>query len=120
MSAIEQNSWARPQRRAFLFGAAAACVAPLYAKAAPASRLIDEKWRRTGSLADPDARPWADFLGQWTSLSADGVARVDYAGALQAGARAPLSVWHSGKSQQLSSRMCPEHTPFMHWRAWRR
>lgn len=78
-----------PTRRVFLIGAAAAfALANLdRAEAAPASRLIDERWNAFGAGGDPEYGRWAAFLDRWVKLGEDGIARVDYGGALAAGGR---------------------------------
>lgn len=78
-------------RRAFLAGALALAAVP--ARAAPESRLIDPRWTGTGGGGDPDAAPWAGFLGRWLREGEDGLNRVDYAGAAAAGAVGPLRDW---------------------------
>lgn len=80
-------------RRAVLALAAAALAAPGGAAAAPASRLLSPRWAEFGAGGDPEAGPWAEFLGRWRRPGADGVARVDYAGAKAAGALGPLRDW---------------------------
>lgn len=95
------NTAARPDRRAafaclgagVLALAAPTLLAPGRAAAAPASKLIDEAWTRTGAGGDPDAGPWADFLSAWTAMGGDGIVRVDYRGALGAGAQTGLASW---------------------------
>lgn len=78
-------------RRTMLAGAAALAAAP--AAAALASKLLDQRWTKTGAGGDPDYAAWAEFLWGWRRMGSDGVARVDYAGAQAAGARAPLAAW---------------------------
>lgn len=81
-------------RRACLAGFGAALLAgPAAAQFVPGSDLLDPKWAATGTGGDPDHAPLAEFLLRWLRLPADGVARVDYAGALAAGADAPLRAW---------------------------
>ena len=81
-------------RRAVLAGLGAALLAsPAAAQFVPQPDLINAKWKATGSGGDPDYGPWAEFLSKWIRLPADGIARVDYAGAVAAGARAPLQEW---------------------------
>lgn len=80
-------------RRAILIGLAAS-AAPAALSAAPASVLLSPKWRAEGQGGDPDYGPWAGFLDRWLQApDAAGLARVDYAGAVAAGARAPLAAW---------------------------
>lgn len=83
---------ARLPRRAFIAGLLLT-AGPLRLEAAPSSRLIDPVWKRTGAAADPDAATWATFLDRWTAMGADGVVRVDYAGAKAVGADVALSDW---------------------------
>lgn len=73
-----------PTRRALLAGAAALpalALAPRPGAAAPRSRLLDARWKASGGGGDPDAGPWAAFLARRRVMGADGIARVDYAGA---------------------------------------
>lgn len=81
-------------RRSIIAGLGAVLLAsPVAAQFVPQPDLIDAKWKATGAGGDPDYGPWAAFLSQWLRQSNDGVARVDYAGAVAAGAGAPLSAW---------------------------
>lgn len=97
----DQSRAARPDRRAALlrFGAALlaagapALLTPRRVEAAPSARLLDEAWTRSGAADDPDAGPWAAFLANWTRPGGDGIMRVDYRGALAAGALDGLSAW---------------------------
>lgn len=83
-----------PTRRAVLAGAIAIAALPAApVAAAPKSKLIDQRWKTTGSGGDPDAGPWAAFLSAHLSMGGDGVARIDYAGAKAAGADKALSAW---------------------------
>ena len=84
---------ARPRltRRALIGGALALAAGP--AIAAPASKLLDARWKKTGAGGDPDAGPWAKFLTAYRKMGGDGVARVDYAAAKADGADAALSAW---------------------------
>lgn len=93
-----------PTRRAVAFGAIS--LAALPAAAAPASRLIDPAWRRTGGAGDPDYAPWAAFLSGWRRAGSDGVARVDYAAArADAGA---LNGWLSSMQRVDPTTLSPE------------
>lgn len=76
----------RPTRRRLMLSAAALLAAPP-AAAAPAARLLDGRWARFGSGMGPDHGVWDRLLARHGTVSADGIARVDYA-ALDAGALA--------------------------------
>lgn len=83
-----------PGRRAFLAGLGATLIAgPAFAQFVPRPELHSETWRKTGSSGDPDYGPWADFLARWLRPTPGDVTLVDYAGAVAAGARAPLQAW---------------------------
>ena len=78
-------------RRAILAGLGAALLAsPAAAQFVPQPDLHSEAWRKTGDGGDPDYGPWADFLARWLRPAPGAVTLVDYAGAVAAGARAPL------------------------------
>ncbi|MEM6905313.1 MAG: DUF547 domain-containing protein [Pseudomonadota bacterium] len=68
-------------RRSFakltLAGVAASAALP--AAAAPKSRLIDERWTRSGTGGDPDYGAWAKVLSAHVRPGAQGVNMVDYA-----------------------------------------
>lgn len=72
---------------------AVATVSPVLS--APSSRLIDDRWTRSGDGADPDAAPWADMLARRVAPGPDGVARFDYAGVTSQEAAA-LRNWLAG------------------------
>lgn len=88
------------RRRTLLAGlAAGACLtaagAPERARAAPASRLIDPRWRQSGGGGDPDHGAWDAILARRLSRGASGVALFDYAGAAQSD-RPALSAYIAG------------------------
>jgi hypothetical protein len=68
----------QPTRRHLLLaGCAAALARP--AVAAPASRLIDERWTRHGEGGDPDSGPWGAILARHLRTgTASGVNLFDY------------------------------------------
>ncbi|MEM8871103.1 MAG: DUF547 domain-containing protein [Pseudomonadota bacterium] len=68
-------------RRTMLAGMSAGILAPPQSHAAPASRLVDARWRQFGTGGDPDHGAWTAVLGRHLSLGADGIARFDYANA---------------------------------------
>lgn len=90
---ITKAAAARPTRRAVIAGGAASLCFSASASAAPSSVLLAEEWRTFGAAGDPEAEPWAAFLSNWLRPGENGVTRVDYKGALAAGARAPLRDW---------------------------
>ncbi|MEM6486808.1 MAG: DUF547 domain-containing protein [Pseudomonadota bacterium] len=74
-----------PSRRAVLAGAMATggALALSRAQAAPASRLIDDRWTRFGGGGDTDNAAWARFLMAYlVPGGAGGVALVDYGAAV--------------------------------------
>lgn len=66
-------------RRALLATATAAIALP--AAAAPRARLIDRRWTRFGTAAEPDHGAWDEILRTHLTVPADGIARFDYRGA---------------------------------------
>ncbi len=94
-------------RRALVAGAAAL---PFAARAAPRAELLDPRWTRTGDQGDPDAAPWARFLDRFRVVGADGIARVDYAGA----PRDTLEPWLAAYSAVDPARLRPK-AQFAFW-----
>ena len=86
------------RRRALMLGAAFS-FAGTAAMAAPKSKLIDARWRATGSGGDPDYGVWADFLASYLRPGSDGVTRVAYGKAKADGADRALRSW-LGQTQQ--------------------
>lgn len=86
------------RRRALMLGAAFTLAAPA-AIAAPKSKLIDDRWRATGSGGDPDYGVWAEFLSGYLRPGSDGVTRVAYGQAQSDGADRALRAW-LGQTQQ--------------------
>jgi len=72
-----------PTRRRFIgtafAGTLAPTLTPIAALAAPRSRLIDQRWSRTGSGGDPDHGAWDAILGAHLKAGSDGINRFDYA-----------------------------------------
>jgi hypothetical protein len=69
-------------RRRFLALAAAGAALPGRAAAAPASKLIDERWTRFGDGPAPDNGAWAAFLGRHLRTGTpSGINLLDYAAA---------------------------------------
>ena len=101
-------------RRALLAGAAAAAAAaaprPRGAAAAPASRLLDPRWTRSGEGGDPDAGPWAAFLARHRRLGADGVARIAY----DAAPKDALAPWLEAYAATDPARLAPD-AQFAFW-----
>ena len=58
---------------------ATAALAPVPAAAAPAARLIDDRWTRFGQGRGPDHDAWDRILARHVTVAQDGIARVDYA-----------------------------------------
>jgi len=78
--------WAMPHpTRRHLMLTAAAALAPVPAAAAPAARLIHDRWARFGRGQGPDHGALDRLLARHVTVPGDGIARVDYA-ALDAGA----------------------------------
>ena len=96
-------------RRALLAGAAALALAGP-AAGAPAARLLDPRWTRSGDAGDPDAGPWADFLARHRRMGADGIARLDYAGA----SRGALRPWLDAYAATDPLRLTPD-AQFAFW-----
>ncbi|MEO1312645.1 MAG: hypothetical protein AAFV27_02085, partial [Pseudomonadota bacterium] len=71
-------------RRLLLAAGGAALLPAAPAIAAPASRLIDARWRTFGNDGDPDHGAWDALLGRHLKAGSDGIARFDYAAADQA------------------------------------
>ncbi len=88
------------RRRALMLGAAATLFGAT-AHAAPQSRLIDTRWRATGSGGDPDYGVWTDFLSTYLRPGSDGVTRVAYGQAKADGVDRSLRAW-LGQTQQTN------------------
>lgn len=86
-------------RRRALMLVAAFSLAGGAALAAPKSKLIDARWRATGSGGDPDYGVWAEFLSSYLRPGGDGVTRVAYGQAKSDGADRALRSW-LGQTQQ--------------------
>lgn len=86
------------RRRALMLGAAFS-LAGSAVMAAPKAKLIDDRWRTSGSGGDPDYGVWAEFLKAYLRPGADGVIRVAYGQAQADGADRALRVW-LGQTQQ--------------------
>ncbi|MEL6266784.1 MAG: DUF547 domain-containing protein [Pseudomonadota bacterium] len=69
------------RRRLLALAAGSTLVAAAPAAAAPASRLIDDRWTRFGSGGDPDHGTWGGLLQRHLSRGSKGVALFDYAAA---------------------------------------
>lgn len=107
---------ARPSRRAVLiaFGGAAAAttLTPASVAAAPKSRLLDGKWRKTGSAVAPSVAPYERFLAAHAQVGGDGIVRLDYRAA--SANRADLTAWLATAVSTDPTTLSRDEA-FVHW-----